>query len=80
MAIDALQFRNFLEQFRPDKINRELNKVMLNLYINLLVCFGDFCVFLLSLFEVSLLCMLQNILSWVVPFALVLDTGGVRYW
>lgn len=27
MAIDALQFRSFLEQFRPDKINRELNKV-----------------------------------------------------
>ncbi|MEQ2250072.1 hypothetical protein ILYODFUR_036140, partial [Ilyodon furcidens] len=26
VAIDALQFRNFLEQFRSDKINRELNK------------------------------------------------------
>uniref|UniRef100_A0A3Q3WZK9 poly(ADP-ribose) glycohydrolase n=1 Tax=Mola mola TaxID=94237 RepID=A0A3Q3WZK9_MOLML len=26
VAIDALQFRTFLEQFRPDKINRELNK------------------------------------------------------
>ncbi|KAM9424270.1 poly(ADP-ribose) glycohydrolase [Pholidichthys leucotaenia] len=26
VAIDALQFRSFLEQFRPDKINRELNK------------------------------------------------------
>ncbi|XP_043958689.1 poly(ADP-ribose) glycohydrolase-like isoform X1 [Gambusia affinis] len=26
VAIDALQFRNFLEQFHPDKINRELNK------------------------------------------------------
>ncbi|XP_035517750.1 poly(ADP-ribose) glycohydrolase-like isoform X1 [Morone saxatilis] len=26
VAIDALQFRNFLEQFRPEKINRELNK------------------------------------------------------
>ncbi|KAM3592724.1 uncharacterized protein V6R79_024003 [Siganus canaliculatus] len=26
VAIDALQFRNFLEQFRPDKVNRELNK------------------------------------------------------
>lgn len=26
VAIDALQFRNFLEQFRPERINRELNK------------------------------------------------------
>ncbi|XP_070847386.1 poly(ADP-ribose) glycohydrolase-like isoform X1 [Chaetodon trifascialis] len=26
VAIDALPFRNFLEQFRPEKINRELNK------------------------------------------------------
>uniref|UniRef100_A0A4W6F2X2 poly(ADP-ribose) glycohydrolase n=1 Tax=Lates calcarifer TaxID=8187 RepID=A0A4W6F2X2_LATCA len=26
VAIDALQFRNFLEQFSPEKINRELNK------------------------------------------------------
>lgn len=26
VAIDALQFKSFLEQFRPDKINRELNK------------------------------------------------------
>ncbi|KAM6951661.1 poly(ADP-ribose) glycohydrolase [Aplochiton taeniatus] len=26
VAIDALQFRNFLEQFHPTKINRELNK------------------------------------------------------
>ncbi|KAM7370668.1 hypothetical protein PAMP_010195 [Pampus punctatissimus] len=26
VAIDALQFKNFLEQFHPDKINRELNK------------------------------------------------------
>ncbi|XP_028990607.2 poly(ADP-ribose) glycohydrolase [Betta splendens] len=26
VAIDALQFKNHLEQFRPDKINRELNK------------------------------------------------------
>lgn len=26
VAIDALQFRSFLEQFRPEKINRELNK------------------------------------------------------
>ncbi|XP_032430642.1 poly(ADP-ribose) glycohydrolase isoform X1 [Xiphophorus hellerii] len=26
VAIDALQFRNFLEQFHPDKLNRELNK------------------------------------------------------
>ncbi|KAF6719402.1 Poly(ADP-ribose) glycohydrolase [Oryzias melastigma] len=26
VAIDALQFRNFLEQFHPDKITRELNK------------------------------------------------------
>ncbi|XP_071319586.1 poly(ADP-ribose) glycohydrolase-like isoform X2 [Trachinotus anak] len=26
VAIDALQFRNFLEQFKPEKINRELNK------------------------------------------------------
>uniref|UniRef100_A0A669CSD3 poly(ADP-ribose) glycohydrolase n=2 Tax=Oreochromis niloticus TaxID=8128 RepID=A0A669CSD3_ORENI len=26
VAIDALQFRNFLEQFRPDRLNRELNK------------------------------------------------------
>ncbi|XP_026207137.1 poly(ADP-ribose) glycohydrolase isoform X2 [Anabas testudineus] len=26
VAIDALQFRNFLEQFQPEKINRELNK------------------------------------------------------
>uniref|UniRef100_A0A674PRL4 poly(ADP-ribose) glycohydrolase n=1 Tax=Takifugu rubripes TaxID=31033 RepID=A0A674PRL4_TAKRU len=26
VAIDALQFRNFLEQFHPCKINRELNK------------------------------------------------------
>lgn len=26
VAIDALHFRNFLEQFHPDKINRELNK------------------------------------------------------
>ncbi|XP_054898593.1 poly(ADP-ribose) glycohydrolase-like [Poeciliopsis prolifica] len=26
VAIDALQFRNFLEQFHPYKINRELNK------------------------------------------------------
>ncbi|KAM6897284.1 poly(ADP-ribose) glycohydrolase [Xenentodon cancila] len=26
VAIDALQFRSFLEQFHPDKINRELNK------------------------------------------------------
>lgn len=28
MAIDALQFRNFLEQFQPDRLNRELNKVV----------------------------------------------------
>lgn len=26
VAIDALQFRSFMEQFKPDKINRELNK------------------------------------------------------
>ncbi|KAJ8365692.1 hypothetical protein SKAU_G00145230 [Synaphobranchus kaupii] len=26
VAIDALKFRHFLEQFQPDKINRELNK------------------------------------------------------
>uniref|UniRef100_A0A3P9LWA3 poly(ADP-ribose) glycohydrolase n=1 Tax=Oryzias latipes TaxID=8090 RepID=A0A3P9LWA3_ORYLA len=26
VAIDAMQFRNFLEQFHPDKITRELNK------------------------------------------------------
>ncbi|XP_060883922.1 poly(ADP-ribose) glycohydrolase-like [Labrus mixtus] len=26
VAIDALQFKNFLEQFHPQKINRELNK------------------------------------------------------
>uniref|UniRef100_A0A3Q4MRB4 poly(ADP-ribose) glycohydrolase n=1 Tax=Neolamprologus brichardi TaxID=32507 RepID=A0A3Q4MRB4_NEOBR len=26
VAIDALQFRNFLEQFHPDRLNRELNK------------------------------------------------------
>ncbi|KAJ0015677.1 hypothetical protein NQD34_013966 [Periophthalmus magnuspinnatus] len=26
VAIDALQFRSFMEQFRPDKIDRELNK------------------------------------------------------
>ncbi|TKS89751.1 Poly(ADP-ribose) glycohydrolase [Collichthys lucidus] len=26
VAIDALQFKSFLEQFRPEKINRELNK------------------------------------------------------
>lgn len=26
VAIDALHFKNFLEQFRPDRINRELNK------------------------------------------------------
>ncbi|XP_022599252.1 poly(ADP-ribose) glycohydrolase-like [Seriola dumerili] len=26
VAIDALQFRNFLEQFSPERINRELNK------------------------------------------------------
>ena len=26
MAIDALPFGSFLEQFRPDKINREMNK------------------------------------------------------
>ncbi|XP_054454734.1 poly(ADP-ribose) glycohydrolase isoform X2 [Anoplopoma fimbria] len=26
VAIDALQFRNFLEQFHPEKLNRELNK------------------------------------------------------
>ncbi|KAM4715523.1 poly(ADP-ribose) glycohydrolase [Anableps anableps] len=26
VAIDALQFKNFLEQFHPNKINRELNK------------------------------------------------------
>lgn len=27
VAIDALKFRHFLEQFLPEKINRELNKV-----------------------------------------------------
>ncbi|CAL1599644.1 unnamed protein product [Knipowitschia caucasica] len=26
VAIDALQFRSFMEQFKPEKINRELNK------------------------------------------------------
>uniref|UniRef100_A0A8C9XCZ3 poly(ADP-ribose) glycohydrolase n=1 Tax=Sander lucioperca TaxID=283035 RepID=A0A8C9XCZ3_SANLU len=26
VAIDALQFKNFLEQFRPERLNRELNK------------------------------------------------------
>ncbi|XP_026171507.1 poly(ADP-ribose) glycohydrolase isoform X3 [Mastacembelus armatus] len=26
VAIDALQFRNFLEQFHPERVNRELNK------------------------------------------------------
>lgn len=26
VAIDALQFKNFLEQFHPEKLNRELNK------------------------------------------------------
>ncbi|XP_034414720.1 poly(ADP-ribose) glycohydrolase-like isoform X3 [Cyclopterus lumpus] len=26
VAIDALQFKNFLEQFKPEKLNRELNK------------------------------------------------------
>uniref|UniRef100_A0A3Q2W6T5 poly(ADP-ribose) glycohydrolase n=1 Tax=Haplochromis burtoni TaxID=8153 RepID=A0A3Q2W6T5_HAPBU len=26
VAIDALQFKNFLEQFQPDRLNRELNK------------------------------------------------------
>ncbi|XP_063749178.1 LOW QUALITY PROTEIN: poly(ADP-ribose) glycohydrolase [Eleginops maclovinus] len=26
VAIDALRFKNFLEQFRPDRLNRELNK------------------------------------------------------
>lgn len=28
VAIDALHFKNFLEQFHPEKINRELNKVI----------------------------------------------------
>lgn len=27
VAIDALRFRNFLEQFHPDRLTRELNKV-----------------------------------------------------
>jgi len=27
VAIDALKYRHFLEQFLPEKINRELNKV-----------------------------------------------------
>lgn len=32
VAIDALQFRNFFEQFHPDKINRELNKAYCGFY------------------------------------------------
>lgn len=32
VAIDALHFKNFLEQFRPDRINRELNKVIFALF------------------------------------------------
>lgn len=33
VAIDALHFKTFLEQFHPDKINRELNKVISALLI-----------------------------------------------
>lgn len=33
VAIDALYFKTFLEQFHPDKINRELNKVISTLLI-----------------------------------------------
>lgn len=32
VAIDALQFKNFLEQFKPEKLNRELNKVIFDLF------------------------------------------------
>lgn len=39
MAIDALQFKNFFEQFRPEKINRELNKVILYFSFNLYFLF-----------------------------------------
>lgn len=33
VAIDALYFKNFLEQFHPDNINRELNKVIFALFM-----------------------------------------------
>lgn len=54
VAIDALQFRNFLEQFRPERINRELNKVAL------LAFFECFHFFLLSVCVVSSLCISLN--------------------
>lgn len=68
MAIDALQFRSFLEQFRPDKINRELNKVIFCLcssahFLSALFCF---------LMLVTSLFALLNVQEWVVPSA-VLD-------
>lgn len=34
VAIDALKFRHFLEQFMPEKIVRELNKVSPDLHSN----------------------------------------------
>ncbi|CAM9284115.1 unnamed protein product, partial [Lampetra planeri] len=34
VAIDALKYRNFLEQFHPDKMNRELNKAYCGFFRN----------------------------------------------
>lgn len=38
VAIDALPFRNYLEQFHPEGIERELNKVL----FLCLILFADF--------------------------------------
>jgi len=35
VAIDALHFKNFLEQFQPERINRELNKVIFSGFFSL---------------------------------------------
>lgn len=45
VAIDALQFRNFLEQFRPEKVNRELNKVFFYLSVSIHICMLTLCAF-----------------------------------
>lgn len=45
VAIDALQFRNFLEQFHPCKLNRELNKVFIFLFYSVFHISSSFCDF-----------------------------------
>ena len=57
VAIDALRFRNFGEQFRPEKIDRELNKVSFSFSI----WFPGFILFFMVSFFLVFLWMSENI-------------------